>query len=181
MPFVSGLPETACGIGSTLARTEVLRTALPKLLGELGVRSILDAPCGDCNWISATDLSGIDYIGCDYDEAHLKAASVRMPAGRFILRDIFRDDLPKVDLILCREFMQHFDDSEISAVIRNFAASGSEWILATCYRNEENLGLVGGFRPVNLTRSPWGLAEPRVVADAEEHFLGLWHRSALNA
>jgi hypothetical protein len=56
-PFYSekrwGGGETVSGPGSTLERTAKLRRELPILLEEIGARTLLDAPCGDFNWITA--------------------------------------------------------------------------------------------------------------------------------
>src|SRR5437762_14003755 len=38
--------ESLSGWGSTLEQTEILRSELPGLLSRLGVKSLLDAPCG---------------------------------------------------------------------------------------------------------------------------------------
>src|SRR5688572_773801 len=60
-----GSKESVSGPGSTLKTTEDLRKELPGFLKSLGIKSMLDAPCGDCNWISKIDLSNIDYTGVD--------------------------------------------------------------------------------------------------------------------
>src|SRR5215467_8744490 len=60
-----GDAESRSGTGSNIARTELLRARLTRLLKDLGVRSILDLPCGDFNWMRLTELPGIEYIGGD--------------------------------------------------------------------------------------------------------------------
>src|SRR6185295_16640264 len=57
--------ESVSGRGSTIARTEVIRTSLPALLESVGAKTLLDAPCGDFNWMRNVDLSGIEYTGVD--------------------------------------------------------------------------------------------------------------------
>src|SRR5205085_11452368 len=58
-------PESVSGRGSTLARTEVIRRTLPLLLASVRAKSLLDAPCGDFNWMRHVDLGGVEYIGAD--------------------------------------------------------------------------------------------------------------------
>src|SRR4051812_27850000 len=53
-----GDAESVSGRGSTLARTEVIRRSLPGLLESVGARSLLDAPCGDFNWMRHVELAG---------------------------------------------------------------------------------------------------------------------------
>src|SRR5437016_4281421 len=60
-----GDPESVSGPGSTLTRTTALRQALPPLFRELGVRSVLDAGCGDCNWFSALPVTLDRYVGTE--------------------------------------------------------------------------------------------------------------------
>src|SRR3990167_7338614 len=64
-PELWGSTESASGRGSELGATEALRTWLPELFQKLGVTSVLDAPCGDWNWMQHVDLAGIDYTGAD--------------------------------------------------------------------------------------------------------------------
>lgn len=188
MPFTAGLPETACGAGSTVAFTEHLRPWLADLLRELKVRTLLDAPCGDFNWMARVDLSGIDYAGCDYDAQHIRAALAReseppeyRPRSKsMMVLDLCEDKLPfHADLMLCRDFMQHLPDRQIVRVLRRFLNSGIPWLLATSHVDAENCDIIrsGMFRPLNLMRSPWDLPEPRrCKQDGDSRILGLWHR-----
>ncbi len=58
-------PESRSGPGSSLALTEVIRRELPALLTELQVGSLLDAPCGDLNWLAGISLPVHRYTGVD--------------------------------------------------------------------------------------------------------------------
>ena len=60
-----GDSESRSGRGSTLGRTAVIRDALPALLEGVGARSMLDAACGDFNWMARVDLRGVRYVGVD--------------------------------------------------------------------------------------------------------------------
>lgn len=44
-------PLSASGPGSELAETEEVRALLPGLVAELGIRTLLDVPCGDFSWM----------------------------------------------------------------------------------------------------------------------------------
>jgi hypothetical protein len=44
-------PESVSGPGSTRARGADFRPALLAMLDAYGIRSIVDAPCGDFNWM----------------------------------------------------------------------------------------------------------------------------------
>jgi len=57
--------ESVSGPGSSLVHTAEIRQRLPMLLADLGVRSLLDAACGDLNWIKHVALGVDKYIGVD--------------------------------------------------------------------------------------------------------------------
>ena len=61
---VWGHSESHSGHGSSARATGLIRTALPQILSELGVKSMLDVPCGDFNWMRMLDLP-IEYFGAD--------------------------------------------------------------------------------------------------------------------
>src|SRR5206468_2605666 len=58
-------PESRSGRSSTLAATSAVRRELPGLLAAVGARTLLDAPCGDLNWIRHVELALDRYIGAD--------------------------------------------------------------------------------------------------------------------
>ena len=39
---------------------------LGELIRELGITSVVDAPCGDFNWMQDVDLAGASYWGCEH-------------------------------------------------------------------------------------------------------------------
>lgn len=181
--FTSGRPETLCGAGSTLRETEYLRSLLPIMFSDLGVRSLLDAPCGDFNWMAQVDLTGIDYIGADYSDDNLKAA--RQRADRDFRRlDIVTDDLPDADAMLCRDFHQHIPNAMVISALRNFVASGIRWLIATTHDNpvNEDIEKPGMFRRINLEVGPFCLPATRtLIADppGSGHYLAVWDREAV--
>ena len=60
-----GDPETVSGHGSGVARTAAFRDQFANLLIELGTRSLLDAGCGDFNWMKEVQLPIERYFGVD--------------------------------------------------------------------------------------------------------------------
>ncbi|HYV25564.1 MAG TPA: class I SAM-dependent methyltransferase [Pyrinomonadaceae bacterium] len=174
-------PESVSGRGSTLARTEVIRHALPVLLESIGAKSLLDAACGDFNWMRHVDLSGIEYSGADV-VPELVSRNCRLYGGKgksFAVLDITRDPLPEVDVILCRDCLIHLSSKHVRAAIANFKRSNSSFLLATTHttitQNEDTQSGCG--RLVNLQLSPFNFPPPLqlITEDAElgKH-LGLW-------
>jgi SAM-dependent methyltransferase len=182
-----GDPESVSGPGSTLARTETLRRDLPALFRELGVRSVLDAGCGDFNWFRTLDVELDRYVGIEV-VAELAAENERRhggPSRRFLSLDVTRDRLPAADLILCRDCLVHLRNAQVQAALRNFRRSGARWLLATTFTADHpNADIpLGGWRPLNLERPPFALPPPLrrigeggTVEDARygDKSLGLW-------
>src|ERR1017187_2670419 len=105
--------ESVSGPGSTLRYTSDLRATLPGLIRALGCKSMLDAPCGDFNWMKEVDLSGIDYMGVDIVPALIANHRAKYQQHRFAVQDITKDAFPKVDFVLCRDVLFHLSNSSI--------------------------------------------------------------------
>src|SRR5262245_8322439 len=60
-----GDPESAAGVGSGTAATDSIRLALPDVFARFGIRSLLDAPCGDFHWMKHVAGSLNRYVGVD--------------------------------------------------------------------------------------------------------------------
>ena len=179
--------ESVSGPGSTLAQTEVVRARLPGLLEGLEAKSLLDAPCGDFNWMKELSLSLERYIGADIvpeiieRNQDLFGNEVRS----FVQLDLTSDALPEVDVVLCRDCLVHLSYQMVFAALGNLQKSGSKYLLTTTYPEErENINIVtGGWRPLNLEAAPFSLPRPLLVIN-EQCFnpdgensgktLGLW-------
>lgn len=185
MKFISGLPETACGAGSTLAFTAHLRAALPDLLRDLKIRSLVDAPCGDLNWVSQMDLACLEYIGIDNDRENLGAAYPKVVRARSRILtegDILANKLPTADAWLCRDFLQHLPNATALKLLRR-EAGNYRWFLLTSHEgNAVNTDIeeVGGFRPLDLMLPPFSLPPPlHAIPDGTGRIFGIWPRAAL--
>lgn len=184
--------ESVSGPGSNLARTAKLRRELPALLDEIGAQTLLDAPCGDFNWIQHTQLGIEQYIGVDVvpDLISRNQKLYGNNERRFVLSDLTRDELPRVDVILCRDCLIHFSYKHITAAIKNFKRSGSTYLLTNSYplwRENTNIR-TGDFRHLNLTLPPLNFPPPlqqideKLPEEQEQFFgkiLGLWRLSDL--
>jgi hypothetical protein len=183
-----GGSESVSGPGSGVARTASIRRALRELLVELDVRSLLDAPCGDCHWMKEVDLGGIDYVGVDVVR-EIVAANRRAwgehPRRRFLHLDLTVDPLPRADVILCRDALVHFSFADIHRAFANLRRSGSRYLLTTSFvRMAANDDIAtGSWRAINLERPPFGLPAPLRFIDERgpgyepaqlDKILGLW-------
>src|SRR5262249_51841119 len=131
-----GAATSVSGLGSEDAATAAIKQALPGLLRRLGVRALLDAPCGDAGWITDC-VDGLGYTGVAIGPPLFAATGRRAERGeifgRFLVADIPRDALPAADLILCRDCLVHLSFENILRAISRFRASGAEWLLTTTF------------------------------------------------
>jgi len=181
--------ESISGCGSELRETRVVRAALPLLLERHGVGSMLDIPCGDCNWIKEIDFGGAsrDYIGADIVpdlvEHNQRAFGARH--RRFMHLDVVRDPLPGAGLVMCRDCMIHLPNADVLEALRNIRRSGARFLLATTYTaRPANPDIVtGDWRPINLQAPPFNLPAPLEMLSEEwdwadgyhaDKCLGLW-------
>jgi hypothetical protein len=68
--------DSKSGPGSSLDQTAVIRDRLPKLLAKLGIKSVLDIPCGDLNWMQHVDLGSAHR--CGYRRGHDRGQSAAL-------------------------------------------------------------------------------------------------------
>jgi len=173
---LSSKSESLSGPGSSLIQTSVMRRELPLLVRELNVRSLLDAPCGDFHWMSNTPLDLDHYIGVDIvgELIAQNQAKYGNSSRQFLHLDITEAELPKVDLVLCRDCLVHLSSHSILRAIRNFKRSGSTYLLTTTFPGrEENWDIVtGDWRPLNLEAAPFCLGKPLKLINEGDTELG---------
>lgn len=160
-----GSAESRSGAGSTRERGSHFRAELLEVLGQFNIASIVDAPCGDFNWMR--DVIGEhDYVGIDIVGELIAANGKRYGSAhrRFLCGDLTRHSLPKADLILSRDCLVHFSYADIWAAISNFRRSGSKYLLTTTFPNSVNVDIrTGGWRPLNLQAEPFAFPKPLAV------------------
>ena len=183
-----GGDETVSGSGSTMRRTERLREELPKLLAELKVERILDAPCGDYNWFQHVERPGIHYSGGDIVQKMI-ADNLEKYADQntnFMHFNILEDQAEKIDLWFCRDTLLHFSFANIKTFLHNFISSGTPYLLVSNYHQcTENIDIpTGAGRELNLQIAPFNLPEPKnVLPDSSRgerpKVMALWHRDQI--
>jgi SAM-dependent methyltransferase len=141
-PDEFGNTETANGPGATLAQTEALREILPEIFKRYGIKTVLDVGCGDWNWMSQVDLSGvIEYIGWDVEASMIREDKERYEDEhvRFFDTSLLTCDMiPSVDLILARHVLIHFPNDEIVKALDKMRASGARYLLTSHWENGSN-------------------------------------------
>lgn len=192
---------SASGRGSTWSETRAVREELPPLLWQLGVQTLLDAPCGDFHWMREAELPVKRYVGIDIVPAmieknqQLYGRNDAYPYREFRVADLCVDPLPTADLILCRDLLIHLSFTDGLAVLRNFRATNSRWLLISTYDRVPVMpdcatGVSG--RWVNMRLPPFNFPPPVKLIDERTEIvcdgvpvaqfgksLGLWELGGL--
>jgi hypothetical protein len=185
------------GHGSTEQSTRVFREELERFLLDVEARTLLDAPCGDFNWMKLVKMPKVcEYIGGEVvrklvDELNAKypvsQATKQGPNRRFLLLDITKDPLPTANIWLCKDCLQHLSIADIHSVLRNARMSSIDYYLFSNHTGvASNTDIkTGQFRPVDLTLEPFNLPPPfarlrDMPIDAEARYVGIWRREDLS-
>jgi len=155
--------ESRSGGGSEISTTHTIRQSLPLIWEKYKIKTFLDAPCGDFNWMKEVNKDGIKYIGGDIvEELVVKNNELygqETPQIEFQKIDITKDVIPKVDMIFCEDCLQHLSYESVVITLRNFAQSGCKYLMFTSYpltiRNHDICD--GDYRALNLFKKPFNL------------------------
>lgn len=183
-----GAETSVSGLGSEIVATAAVTMALPGILRRLGVRSVLDAPCGDAGWILSC-MNDFEYTDVDIVPSLIAANAARAKSGeiggQFLTADITVGPLPSADLVLCRDCLVHLCFDNIEKAIATFRTTGALWLLTTTFpewqRNEDCED--GDWRALNLQRAPFDWPAPVELINEQcdegnggwrDKSLGLW-------
>jgi SAM-dependent methyltransferase len=156
--------ESVSGFGSSMEATAGVRRAMAEMLSRYPIRSVLDVPCGDFNWMRHVDFQG-SYCGADIvrDLVAMNQLRYGNDRRRFIVLDVINDPLPRSDLILCRDCLNHLSIDEVIRALGNIRASDSQYAVLTQYpMTKVNRAQTSGwdYRPLNLEQPPFSWPPP---------------------
>lgn len=167
--------ESRSGHGSTYEFTGALRNELPEILERLAVRTFIDAPCGDFNWMRHVKLPpDCKYIGIDVVPQIVATNQVKFgdTEHQFLCRDITSERVPFGDLIFCRDCLFHLSYADIRGFLVNFIESNSRYLMTTTHKNPDGFPnkdiSSGAFRRIDLFRAPFNFGKA-VVYRVEDH------------
>lgn len=179
--------ESISGRGSDSDQTKYIVKKVPALFKNMKIKTVLDIPCGDFNWMKEVDLKGIKYIGADIVEEIIDNNKNKYEKDNvsFQRLDLTEDILPQVDLILIRDCLVHMSYEDIFKSLKNVCNSMSTYLLTTSFTNRQSNKdiITGEWRPLNLQIAPFSFPEPiRIINERctqgklsyTDKSLGLW-------
>ena len=149
-----------------------------------GVRSVVDLGCGDWQFSRHMDWSGIDYLGVDVSKVVLETArQFARPGIAFRALDAVTEALPRADLLIAKDVLQHWGNADILALLPKLSAYRYALVTNGFLPDEAertNADMAAGFfyRPVDLQKAPFNLGGAYVawfMVD-EPKYAFLWTR-----
>lgn len=158
--------ESVSGSGSSLKNTEKIRNLLPKIIRKYNIKSVLDAPCGDFYWFNKIiDQVEISYLGADIVNNLISKNKKEFQKKNvdFKLLDITKNNLPKMDLMICRDCLFHLSYEDIKKFFLNYKKSKIKFIIITGNKNYHNKDksfsnkniITGDFRKIDFFSQPF--------------------------
>lgn len=179
--------SSVSGEGSDDLQTAQIKIHLPKLLEQYNIKTMLDLPCGDFNWMKDVDLNLDKYIGGDIVEeiVELNNQKYSNPDREFRVLNLIEDKLPKTDLLFCRDCLVHLSFEDIFKSIANIKKCGIKYLMTTTFPEcQENKNITtGDWRIINLELSPFNFPKPLYLLNEnctegegtyKDKSLGLW-------
>ncbi len=170
--------ESRSGPGSCVHRTLNIRTEIPQIVEELNIRSFIDAPCGDFNWIKLIVDQIPNYRGMDIVHDVVKRNKALYPEVSFQVGNVVTD-LLECDLLLCRDCLFHFTQTDVMKTINNIKRGKVRYLLTTDFENPTYVNKklsTGQFAPIRLQSKPYNFPAPlrKIKEDSPHKYLSLW-------
>jgi 2-polyprenyl-3-methyl-5-hydroxy-6-metoxy-1,4-benzoquinol methylase len=150
------------GAGSKLENVKEYVEILQKYIDKPEVKTVLDLGCGDWQFSKFLDLSSVSYLGVDVVESIIESNSTSYSASniKFISRDITTYEVPKADLIICKDVLQHLCNKDVVNILVKIITSSKFSLITNDFNpdNTENKDIDNGnYRCLDLTLSPFYL------------------------
>ena len=158
------------GTGSTAHATLLYRTFLQQFLKDNEIRSVVDAGCGDWEFSSLLDWTGIDYRGYDIVDAVVAANTKKFgkPKIRFFAANIVETDLTPADLLISKHVLQHLSNRDVSKFLTQIPKYKHVLLIngvdrATMSAANHDIA-AGDYRELDVTRPPFNVAGVKVLS-----------------
>ena len=110
--------ETYSGPGSLLQNTGNLINELNIFNKEYNIKSIVDIPCGDFNYMKEVNLNGVIYQGFDISKNAINLNLIYKSDNiSFNVLDATKSDINYADLIICKDLFLHLSFKDINLIL----------------------------------------------------------------
>src|SRR5579863_6436413 len=86
------------------------------------IKTVVDLGCGDWQIGRVIDWSGVQYVGIDVVSSVIRKNARRFSSSNisFVKADGIDYDLPRADLLICKEVLQHLPNEDIQKIVQQF-------------------------------------------------------------
>ena len=124
------------------------------------IERVVDLGCGDWQFSRLIDWGTADYIGADVVVSVVEHNSARFGRGGVSFQLVRDDgsDLPRGDLLLCKDVLQHMARPSIERFIADVLPRYRYALLTNCVEPIDSLNVdiePGAFRPLDLRLAPF--------------------------
>ncbi len=173
--------ESVSGVGSEIDYTKNLRAEIPKIVNQFSIKKMVDAPCGDFNWMQhLLSKTPIKYHGFDIVDGLVAENNKNFATDNieFSVADICNDKLPDCDLLMVRDCLFHLCYDDINRFLSHLAQCDYKYLFTTTHiitseQNFVNKDIVtGDFRLINLFEKPFIFAKDKVLHEVIDYIDG---------
>jgi 2-polyprenyl-3-methyl-5-hydroxy-6-metoxy-1,4-benzoquinol methylase len=150
------------GEGSKIENAKEYVDVLQKYIDKPEIKTVVDLGCGDWQFSKFLDLSSVSYLGVDVVESVVESNNslYSAPNIKFLNHDITTYEIPEVDLIICKDVLQHLCNKDVVNILVKIIKSSKISLITNDYMptNIDNKDINNGsYRCLDLTLSPFYL------------------------
>ena len=159
--------ETRSGDASRLSCTQKIRDELNVWMKEQHIKNLVDAGCGDLNWVTAvSSMSALQwYAGYDIVPELIVANQETFEQGPnrvFSVADISTCQFLPSEALLCRRVLNYFSIADVLKTLKNLSRHEGKFMLLTTHPGADNQESIDHqFRPLDLCAPPFNLPVPK--------------------
>ncbi len=158
--LINNIIETYSGPGSLLKNTDNLIKHFPEFIKKYSIKSIIDIPCGDFNYMKEINLDNIEYTGYDISiNAIKRCLKFKKNNINFSVLDATVEQLKYADLIICKDLLLHLSFDHINLILDNIVKSNCKYFAVSRYNNGNviNVDQISGLhnRCIEITKEPF--------------------------
>jgi SAM-dependent methyltransferase len=151
------------GHGSLPSVTKSYRKFLEDFIKENNIKSVVDYGCGDWQFSRLIDWGDAAYTGLDIVPSVVEQNTKLYGNKKVSFKAINpgTTNLPKADLLITKDVLQHLSEDEIQAFLRAALPKFKYALITNCILPTEDINKQianGEFRPLDLRSKPFGVS-----------------------
>jgi hypothetical protein len=180
------------GHGSLPSVTKTYRKFIEDFIRENDIKKVVDYGCGDWQFSRLINWGEATYTGLDIVDSVVQRNTTNYGSDSISFQTIKPGEskLPKGDLLISKDVLQHLAEAEIQAFIRDVLPRYKFALITNCVIPVETLNasiVSGEFRPLDLRKKPFGVngavvhafTGPKVFSRSTRSFFPSWKKQVL--